>query len=80
MLRDSQSVVLISPLRYSKTSIVLEVLSHLKKEGYFVGDVDIFRVLSKEELAQKITKATIENKKINISSNINRHFSFYLLW
>lgn len=64
MLRDAQSVVLVSPRRYGKTSLVLEVLDRLKKEGYFVGDIDIFRVLSREELAQKITETTVENRKI----------------
>ena len=63
-LKNRQSVILISPRRYGKTSVMLEVLRRLKKEDFFIGDVDLFRVLTKRELAEKIVETTLENKKL----------------
>lgn len=65
MLKNGQSIMLSAPRRYGKTSVLLEVLTILKSEGYFVGDVDIFDTPTKQELAEKIVSATLKNKNIS---------------
>lgn len=64
LVRDGGSVVLISPRRYGKTSVLLEVLRRLQAEDFYTGEVDLFRILSKRELAQAITERVVENRRI----------------
>jgi len=65
LLKGGQSVILISPRRYGKTSILLEVLRRMRREGYFVGSIDIFDVMNKTELAEKIVVTTLKNRAIS---------------
>lgn len=51
LLQDGQSVILVSPRRYGKTSLILEVIKRLKKQSYFTADIDLFSIASKRELA-----------------------------
>lgn len=62
-VKMGQSVAIVGPRRYGKTSVLLEVLDRLKRQ-YMVGYVDIFKVLSKMELASKIVNTVVTNKKI----------------
>lgn len=64
MVSQGQSVILIGPRRIGKTSIMLEVLDRLRKAGFFTGKIDLFNVVSKRELAEKIVDSTLENAKI----------------
>lgn len=64
IVSDGQSVILIAPRRFGKTSILLEVLRRVKEKDVYVGDVDIFRIISCRELAEKITDTVLENRKI----------------
>ncbi|MGB9613268.1 MAG: AAA family ATPase [Candidatus Margulisiibacteriota bacterium] len=57
-----QSVVISSPRRFGKTSLVLTLLEKLRKEGYYVGMVDLFKVLTKREMAEKIVLSVLRNK------------------
>ena len=78
MLRAGQSVTLISPRRYGKTSLSLEILNRLKRECYTVY-IDIFSVISKYDLAKQITEKTLENKKIkNFSKLLKERLSSLL--
>ncbi|MEW6096971.1 MAG: ATP-binding protein [bacterium] len=63
LVQNHQSIVLIAPRRYGKTSILLEVLDRLNKKGIFNCRVDIFQTSSKKELAQEITNNVLKNKK-----------------
>lgn len=65
ILKSGQSVMLVSPRRFGKTSILLEVLRRMKNEGYFVGDIDIFSATNKNELAEKIVVTTLKNRAIS---------------
>lgn len=65
ILHSGQSVMLVSPRRFGKTSILLEVLRRMKKDGYYIGDIDIFDVTDKEELAEKIVITTLVNRAIS---------------
>ncbi|MEA2056064.1 MAG: hypothetical protein U9O49_04470 [Candidatus Thermoplasmatota archaeon] len=65
ILKSGQSVMLVSPRRFGKTSILLEVLRRMKKDGCYIGDIDIFDVTNKKELAEKIVITTLKNRAIS---------------
>lgn len=64
LLQTGQSVILIAPRRFGKTSLVLTLLKQLKKEGHYVADVDLFDIIDRRGLAERITESTLENKRI----------------
>jgi AAA+ ATPase superfamily predicted ATPase len=55
-LKAGQSVALIAPRRFGKTSVLMEALNRLEKEKYFTGSVDIFTIPDPGRLAFEITK------------------------
>ncbi len=59
-----QSVVLIAPRRFGKTSVLLEVLERLKQCDVFQAYVDFFSTPTKRILAEKITESVLTNKKL----------------
>ncbi len=61
-----QSVVLSAPRRFGKTSIIIAVLSELKKRRVLTGVVDIFDILSREDLAERIVETTLENERFPV--------------
>ncbi|ODS41594.1 MAG: hypothetical protein A7315_01195 [Candidatus Altiarchaeales archaeon WOR_SM1_79] len=56
-LASGQNVILYSPRRFGKTSLILEVITHLKKDGYLCIYVDLFPISSKREFAQRLASA-----------------------
>jgi AAA+ ATPase superfamily predicted ATPase len=56
-LRTATNVVLISPRRFGKTSLVLRVLRELEREGVLVAYVDLLRTPSKERFASHFAAA-----------------------
>jgi AAA+ ATPase superfamily predicted ATPase len=65
LLRQGQSVVLIGPRRFGKTSIVLEVLDRLKKDHHFTTYIDLFAVPDLRQLSEQITATVLANKKLD---------------
>ncbi|MBN2542579.1 ATP-binding protein [bacterium] len=65
LLKTGQSVVLIAPRRYGKTSIMIQVLKNLRNEGFFTGEIDIFRISNLSQLSEAIIDTVVLNKKIN---------------
>jgi AAA+ ATPase superfamily predicted ATPase len=65
ILLQGQSVILVAPRRFGKTSIVLEVLSRLKKENHFTAFIDIFTVPDIRHLSAQITENVLANKKLD---------------
>ncbi len=63
-LANGQSVFLIAPRRLGKTSLALEALKRLQKDGHFIAEVDIFKIISKREFAEKLVSSALKNKKI----------------
>lgn len=61
-VRGGQSVILASPRRYGKSSVILESLNQLKKEGYLVGYVDLFEKTSLAEVAEGLVEAVLSNE------------------
>ena len=75
-LNSGQSVVLIAPRRFGKTSVVLEVLNRFKKDDLFTAYVDIFAAHEKRIFAEQITEAVLSNKKLHKAfSDFRKSFS-----
>jgi uncharacterized protein len=64
-LKSGQSVVLIAPRRFGKTSIMMEVMNQLAKENYFTGSIDVFTIPDLFQLAYEITGQVLKNKKLD---------------
>lgn len=64
MVESGQSVVIIAPRRYGKTSLVLEVLRRLNPD-FYKAFVDLFATPNMEELSLAITNAVLENQKLD---------------
>lgn len=47
-IASSQNVIVFSPRRYGKTSLILEVLDRVKAEGLLICYIDLFKVTSQE--------------------------------
>ena len=70
-IENNQSVILIGPRRYGKTSIILEVLQRLQKNGWYIGNVDFFDVSTKNRLAEKIIRTTLKNRIVSTDGIID---------
>ncbi len=55
-LRGGHNIFLISPRRYGKTSLIINVLEHLNKEGLFTFYFDLYKVASLRELLEAYAK------------------------
>src|SRR5438045_5547890 len=53
-LRSGQSVLVISPRRYGKTSLITAVLERVRKRGVLVAYVDLLRTTTKERFADQL--------------------------
>jgi len=71
-IKNRQSVVMYSPRRYGKTSLIKKVLQDLEKESKtFVGIyVDLFSVSSYQDFVEIFSKSIIHS----IGREINRSF------
>jgi len=66
-LRSGQSVVLIAPRRFGKTSIMMEVQHRLAEEKYYTGSIDLFTIPDLGQLAYEITGQVLKNRKFEES-------------
>ena len=65
ILQMGQSIVLIAPRRFGKTSLVMKILLLLKKKKCFTGFVDIFASPSIPALSEQITAQVLKNNKLD---------------
>jgi AAA+ ATPase superfamily predicted ATPase len=68
-IKAGQSVALIAPRRFGKTSIMMEVMNRLNREKFFTGSIDIFTVPDIEQLAFEITSQVLKNRKLDEALN-----------
>ena len=68
-LRSGQSVVLIAPRRFGKTSIMMEALRRLSDDKYFTGSIDLFTIPDLGQLAYEITGQVLKNRKLEEAFN-----------
>jgi len=75
-LKDGQRIFLVSPRRYGKTSLIINVLKELQKEGLYTAYIDLFKVSSFKALlelyAREISKAS--ESKIDAFTRFVREF------
>ncbi|MBI2864384.1 MAG: ATP-binding protein [Chloroflexi bacterium] len=57
---NGQDLVVISPRRYGKTSLVLQAAEHLRKRDVLVAYIDLFRSPAKDKLAERLAAAIHE--------------------
>ena len=69
LLNHGQSVVLIAPRRFGKTSLVNEIIRQMRITGSYTTYVDLFSTPTKEILSAHITRAVLKNKKLDGSFN-----------
>ncbi len=78
--RSTNNVLLFSPRRYGKTSLIKRVQAKLLSEGYLTAYCDLFGVTSVEEIAGRITRAiytivhpqeSLFKKAVNIIHSFN---------
>ena len=62
-----QSVALIAPRRYGKTSLLLEVIRRSEQRNLFSFYLDLFSVPDLHDLAAEITKGVLSNRKLDFS-------------
>lgn len=72
-LKSGQSVAMIAPRRFGKTSIMMEVMNRLVKENYYTGSIDVFTIPDLFQLAYEITGQVLKNRKLDDSLNKLRH-------
>jgi hypothetical protein len=65
LIELGQSIVLIAPRRFGKTSLVREVLRKLKSAGAYTAYVDIFACPAIGSLSAQITGAVLKNHKLD---------------
>ena len=65
LLSFGQSVVLIAPRRFGKTSLALEVLSRLKSKEVFTSYIDVFSSPDIKTLSIQITESVLKNDKLD---------------
>jgi len=56
-LKDGQNIFLISPRRYGKTSLIMNALEKLQREGFYTAYIDLFKVSSFKGLLELYTEA-----------------------
>jgi len=54
-LKDGQNIFLVSPRRYGKTSLIVNVLKELQKEGLYTAYIDLFKISSFRALLELYT-------------------------
>ena len=65
LLSQGQSVVIIAPRRFGKTSLILEVLKRLKRHRFYTAFVDVFLSPDLTSLSHKITEEVLQNRKLD---------------
>lgn len=51
-LKAGQTIFLISPRRYGKTSLIMNALDKLQKEGFYTAYIDLFKVSAFKSLLE----------------------------
>jgi hypothetical protein len=65
LLRLGQSVVLIAPRRFGKTSLVLEILKRNKLKSCYTAYIDVFSSPTIELLSTQIIEAILKNHRLD---------------
>jgi uncharacterized protein len=71
-LHSGQSVLIISPRRYGKTSLITAVLERLRKQHTLVAYVDLLRTTTKERFADQLASALYDGLTPAVERAVHR--------
>ena len=60
-LKMGQSIVIIAPRRFGKTSLVMEVLRRMRKEKHYTGFIDVFEQIDLNQFSKSIIGEVLDN-------------------
>ena len=72
-IHSGQNIVMISPRRYGKTSLIREAMQQLRSEGVLVAYLDLFRAPTKDRFADLLADAIsrgLDNPVERIAQNV----------
>ena len=61
-LISCQNLIIYSPRRYGKTSLIIKVLKEFKKEKYYVIYIDFFKITSQRKFIEDYSKEILRNQ------------------
>lgn len=76
-VRSGQNVVVISPRRYGKTSLVERAISDLRRRGVLVAYLDLFRTPTKEQLADDLAQAMYDGLVSRVERAVRKSATFF---
>ena len=79
LLELGQSVVIIAPRRFGKTSMVLEILRRMKTKDQFTSYVDVFSSPTIELLSAQIIEAVLKNHRLDRIFTKSRHSALAMM-
>jgi uncharacterized protein len=71
-LRSGQSVLIISPRRYGKTSLITAVTEAIRKQHVLVAYIDLLRTTTKERLANQLAEALYAGLTLPVERAVHR--------
>ena len=72
LLEMGQSVILMSPRRYGKTSVMIEVMKRLKRSGHFTAQLDFFAIPSKRVFVDRWVSNCLANNPSWLEKSWNK--------
>jgi hypothetical protein len=76
-VRGGQDIVIFSPRRYGKTSLVTRAIEHLREEGTLVAYLDLLGAPSKAELADDLGQALYDGLQSPLEQALDRIRDFF---
>jgi hypothetical protein len=76
-VRSGQNVLILSPRRFGKTSLVTEAIRHLRERKVLVAYVDLLRATNKPELAGFLATALYEGLESPFEQALHRVAEFF---
>jgi len=64
-IKSGQNIIMYSPRRYGKTSLILKVLEKLEKGGMLTAYLNLFEITSELEFTEKFASAVIPKGKLD---------------
>ncbi len=76
-IRSGQNVVVVSPRRYGKTSLVDRAIRELRRRGVLIAYLDLFRTPTKEQLADDLAQAIYDGLVSRVERAVRKTAGFF---
>lgn len=76
-ISSGQNVVVVSPRRYGKTSLIDRAISQLRPQGVLVAYLDLFRTPTKQQLADDLAQALYDGLVSPLERAVRRAADFF---